>query len=75
MARNERPHVYQNRADGHDVYFMHYCPVCNGYYGVPHNATCMKKGGCDAWEPHNCACRKHREQYGHPREGYYGWIT
>lgn len=69
----EPPHVYQNRADGYDPFYMHYCAVCNGYYGVPHNSSCLKPTGCD-FSPLDCACRKHQEQQGKPRQGSHGWI-
>ena len=69
----EMPHVYQNRTDTYPIAVMHFCPVCNGYYGVPH-PRCMLRDGCKNGVA-NCACRYHRELAGKSRQGEFGWIT
>ena len=69
----EMPHVYQNRTDTYPIRAMHFCPVCNGYYGVPHQ-ECVSKGGCKN-RMGNCACRYHRELAGKSRQGECGWVT
>ena len=69
----EMPHVYQNRKDWYDVDKMHFCPVCNGFYGVPHDG-CAEWRGCRGSQ-FQCACRKHTEMRGSKREGTHGWIT
>lgn len=66
---SEPVHVYQNRKLGYKLEDMHYCGVCNGYYGVPHDDVHPKH---EAWDW--CACRKHVEARGEPREGPHGWI-
>ena len=70
---SEAPHVYQNREDGYAFRDMHYCPICNGYYGVPHD-QCGVKGGCPIPQG-SCACRNHTIMRGEPRQGWHGWIV
>jgi len=73
MSRNEPVHVYQNTSFPSHVSTMHFCPVCNGYYGVPHWG-CASRGGCENRAP-LCACRRHRELEGKSRQGEFGWIV
>ena len=74
----EPVHVYQNRRPGLRIEDMHFCATCNGYYGVPHR-ECPSRLGCRHLAfgqlSAMCACRKHQEAAGLPREGSYGWIV
>lgn len=71
----ERPHVYQNRADGYKLEDMYFCGTCNGYYGVSHDDVHTEDHNWRYQYPGSvCCCRFHQDQRQLPRQGTHGWL-